>query len=100
MHNADQLSDWCLYQIAISYKEISQNYSKLMRSLHPENQAYLNRNRWPSVWYLRELEYYERCIREKQLKEKPPKYLKRQSYRNGCLCFPVKIKKKTKQNLD
>ena len=27
-------------------------YPKVLRSLHPENQASLNLNRWPPIWYL------------------------------------------------
>ncbi|RWS14053.1 rho-related BTB domain-containing protein 1-like protein [Dinothrombium tinctorium] len=90
MHNADQLAEWCLYQITIHYKEISHKNMKLLRSLHPENQAYLNRNRWPPVWYLKELDYYERCVREKLLQKKGVK-----RHRNtGCLCFSGKSKRK------
>lgn len=55
VHNADQLADWCLYYIAISYNEICRKNLKLLRNLHPENQAYLNRNRWPPIWYVRQL---------------------------------------------
>lgn len=89
MHNADQLADWCLYHIAINYNDICRKTPKLLRNLHPENQAYLNRNRWPPIWYLKEYDYYERCVRERLWMEKPPKVLKR--HRNnstsGCLCF-------------
>ncbi|GFT16530.1 rho-related BTB domain-containing protein 1 [Nephila pilipes] len=89
MHNADQLADWCLYHIAVNYNDICRKTPKLLRNLHPENQAYLNRNRWPPVWYLKEYDYYERCVRERQWQEKPPKVFKR--HRNnstsGCLCF-------------
>ncbi|XP_071033337.1 rho-related BTB domain-containing protein 1 isoform X2 [Parasteatoda tepidariorum] len=89
MHNADQLADWCLYHITVNYNEICRKTPKLLRNLHPENQAYLNRNRWPPVWYLKEIDHYERCVRERQWEEKPPKLFKR--HRNnstsGCLCF-------------
>ncbi|KAG8185072.1 hypothetical protein JTE90_017085 [Oedothorax gibbosus] len=90
MHNADQLADWCLYHIAVNYNEICRKTPKLLRNLHPENQAYLNRNRWPPVWYLKEYDYYERCVRERQWQEKPPKVFKRHrnnSTSSGCLCF-------------
>lgn len=92
MHNADQLADWCLYHIAINYNDICRKTPKLLRNLHPENQAYLNRNRWPPVWYLKEYDYYERCVRERQWQEKPPKVFKRQrnNSTSGCLCFAGK----------
>ncbi|XP_054167490.1 rho-related BTB domain-containing protein 1-like isoform X2 [Oppia nitens] len=89
IHNADQLSEYCLHQIAIHYNEICHKNTKLLRSLHPENQAYLNRNRWPPVWYLKEFDYFERCVRERQWQEKP-KGLKRHRLNSGCLCFSVK----------
>lgn len=86
MHNADQLSDFCLYQIAVSYNEICHNNMKLLRSLHPENQAYLNSNRWPPVWFLKEHDYFERCVREREWNENP-KSFKRHKMNSGCFCF-------------
>ena len=50
MHNAQQLVDWCLTLLATNYNHVCNKYPKLLRSLHPENQAYLNRHRWPPVW--------------------------------------------------
>ncbi|GFT73887.1 rho-related BTB domain-containing protein 2 [Nephila pilipes] len=47
VHNADQLAEWCQYYIIIQYQDISLNSPKLIRCLHPDNQAYLNKNRWP-----------------------------------------------------
>ncbi|GFT34359.1 rho-related BTB domain-containing protein 1 [Trichonephila clavipes] len=47
VHNADQLAEWCQYYIIIHYQDISLNVPKLIPSLHPDNQAYLNKNRWP-----------------------------------------------------
>ncbi|XP_054721426.1 rho-related BTB domain-containing protein 2-like [Uloborus diversus] len=75
VHNAHQLSDWCQYYIIINYVAMSIKYPKLLRSLHPDNQAYLNKNRWPPLHYLKEQDYYERCLREREQKEKPPKFL-------------------------
>lgn len=93
MHNANQLADWCLYQISIHYNDICHKNTKLLRSLHPENQAYLNRNRWPPVWYLKEYDYYERCVREREWQENPPKGKKRHRLNSGCLCFSGKSRK-------
>ncbi|KPM02624.1 Rho GTPase-like protein 1 [Sarcoptes scabiei] len=89
IHNADQLSEFCLYHITTHYNEICHNYNKLLRNLHPENQAYLNRNRWPPIWYLKEYDYFERCVREREWQSNP-KCLKRYRSRNRkCLfCFP------------
>lgn len=89
IHNADQLSEYCLYQITIRYNDICHNHMKLLRSLHPENQAYLNRNRWPPVWYLKEFDYFERCVREREWSENP-KSFKRRKMSSGCFCFTTK----------
>ncbi|KAI2797416.1 Rho- BTB domain-containing protein 1 [Blomia tropicalis] len=86
IHNADQLSDFCLYHITINYNEICHTNMKLLRSLHPENQAYLNRNRWPPVWFLKERDYFERCVREREWNENP-KSFKRAKMNSGCFCF-------------
>uniref|UniRef100_T1JMP0 BTB domain-containing protein n=1 Tax=Strigamia maritima TaxID=126957 RepID=T1JMP0_STRMM len=93
MHNADQLADWCMNHIAINYNEICKKTPKLLRNLHPENQAYLNRHRWPPIWYLKEYDYYERCMMDREREEKPLKMLKRHRNNSGCLCFSIIYKK-------
>jgi Rho-related BTB domain-containing protein 1/2 len=65
MHNADQLADFCLYWISVNYCDAGEKLGRLLRSLHPENQAYLNMHRWPPVWFIKEREYYKRCVRER-----------------------------------
>ncbi|XP_067135297.1 rho-related BTB domain-containing protein 1-like [Centruroides vittatus] len=96
IHNADQLAEWCLHDIAINYNSVCLNNMKLLRNLHPENQAYLNKNRWPPIWYTKEYEYYEQCLRQRHWQEKPPKPSrpKKTSCRQimGCLCFRPKSK--------
>lgn len=91
LHNADQLSDYCLYRISVHYNDICHVHSKLLRALQPENQAYLNRNRWPPVWFLKEFDYYERCVREQQWKHsnKPRrKHHLRRITQSICGCLP------------
>lgn len=65
MHNAEQLADHCLHWISVNYCDAASKLGRLLRSLHPENQAYLNTHRWPPVWYIKERDYYERCVRER-----------------------------------
>ena len=50
VHNAEQLSDWCLSYLSQSYNSICRKFPKVLRNLHPENQAALNVNRWPPIW--------------------------------------------------
>ena len=98
IHNCDQLADYCLYYLSVNYKDVSQRQSKILRSLHPENQAYLNRNRWPPIWFQKEEEYYDRCIREREWNEKAKgKGLKRHRINSVCLCFSTKSRKRNKE---
>lgn len=50
IHNADQLVEWCLAFLAQNYNSICRRFPKVLRCLHPENQANLNVNRWPPIW--------------------------------------------------
>ena len=50
VHNAEQLSDWCLSYLSQNYNSICRKFPKVLRGLHPENQAALNVNRWPPIW--------------------------------------------------
>ncbi|KAI1278127.1 Rho-related BTB domain-containing protein 1 [Halotydeus destructor] len=89
LHNAEQLSAWCLHAVTIRYEDAQNKCLKNLRTLRPENQAFLNRNRWPPVWYSKDKDFYERCARERMWKEKP-KSLKRHRFNSGCLCFSTK----------
>ncbi|KAH8019341.1 hypothetical protein HPB51_019172 [Rhipicephalus microplus] len=77
IHNADQLADWCSYRIATTYKKVLQNNLKLLRNLHPQNQANLNRNRWPPAWQERSAAHAAICERAHHSpKQDHPKPLK------------------------
>ncbi|GFR26301.1 rho-related protein racA [Trichonephila clavata] len=94
VHNADQLAEWCQYYIIIHYQDISLNAPKLIRSLHPDNQAYLNKNRWPPAHFLKEQEFYDRCLREQESYEKPQRFLMWKAAKkkvSGCLCPKPKM---------
>ncbi|GFY66642.1 rho-related BTB domain-containing protein 1 [Trichonephila inaurata madagascariensis] len=94
VHNADQLAEWCQYYIIILYQDISLNAPKLIRSLHPDNQAYLNKNRWPPAHFLKEQEFYDRCLREQESYEKPQRFLMWKAAKkkvSGCLCPKPKM---------
>ncbi|XP_018015583.1 rho-related BTB domain-containing protein 1 isoform X2 [Hyalella azteca] len=93
LHNANQLVEWCLVHLASSYNNVCQKHSKLLRSLHPENQAWLNRHRWPPVWYLKDFDYYERSLMDRQRETNPVKPLKRSRNTAGCLCFASKSRR-------
>eukprot|EP00092_Neocalanus_flemingeri_P023709 GFUD01025714.1.p1 GENE.GFUD01025714.1~~GFUD01025714.1.p1 ORF type:complete len:574 (+),score=111.78 GFUD01025714.1:98-1819(+) len=96
IHNADQLSEWCLAYLAQNYNTVCRRFPKVLRTLFPENQAFLNINRYPPIWYLKDHDLYQRMASEQKKTEKP-KNLKRASSRfrdqSGCLCFTNKARK-------
>uniref|UniRef100_A0A6A7G382 Rho-related BTB domain-containing protein 1-like isoform X2 n=3 Tax=Hirondellea gigas TaxID=1518452 RepID=A0A6A7G382_9CRUS len=98
LHNACQLVEWCLVHLATSYNHVCHKHPKLLRSLHPENQAWLNRHRWPPVWYLKDYDYYERCLMDRHREENPIKPLKRSRNTAGCLCFTSKSRRGSDNN--
>ncbi|CAG0879065.1 unnamed protein product [Darwinula stevensoni] len=93
MHNADQLTDWILSYLTTHYNEACRECQKLLRNLHPENQAYLNKQRWPPVWYLKDYDAYDRSLTDRMREEKPIKPLKRSRNNSGCLCFSGKFRR-------
>ncbi|GFG40591.1 hypothetical protein Cfor_06628 [Coptotermes formosanus] len=85
LHNADQLADWCMSHLCTNYNKLCKMSPKLLKSLHPENQDYLSEHRWPPVWYLKDYDYYQKCVLEREREDKPS--LKRGRHNSGCLCF-------------
>lgn len=92
LHNADQLADWCLNYLCTNYNKLCKRSPKLLKALHPENQEYLREHRWPPVWYLKDYDYYEKCLGEREREEKT--LLKRNRNHSGCLCFTSSKSKK------
>ena len=66
MHNADQLAAFCVWYLRCNYAQIYRRSAKLIGRLSPANQVTLSANRWPPVWYLREVDEYERMLLERQ----------------------------------
>ncbi|XP_066581695.1 rho-related BTB domain-containing protein 1 isoform X2 [Prorops nasuta] len=85
LHNADQLADWCMNHLCVNYNKLCKMSPRSVRLLHPENQEYLNEHRWPPVWYLKDYDYYQKCLAEQDKENKPT--LKRNGNQSGCLCF-------------
>ncbi|XP_046416352.1 rho-related BTB domain-containing protein 1 isoform X1 [Neodiprion virginianus] len=85
LHNADQLADWCMNHLCVNYNKLCKMSPRSVRLLHPENQEYLNEHRWPPVWYLKDYDYYQKCLAEHDKENKPT--LKRNRNQSGCLCF-------------
>lgn len=88
LHNAHQLADWCMSYLCINYNMICKLSPKALKSLHPENQEYLKEHRWPPVWYLKDYDYYQRCMNELNRDGKESrKYRGSDNDINTCLCF-------------
>ncbi|XP_039293193.1 rho-related BTB domain-containing protein 1 isoform X2 [Nilaparvata lugens] len=91
LHNADQLADWCMNHLCVNYNKLCKMSPKLLKALHPENQEYLSENRWPPVWYLKDFDYYDKCMSEREKEERA--VFKRgaggggSGGGGGCLCF-------------
>ncbi|GJQ75997.1 RhoBTB [Trypoxylus dichotomus] len=85
LHNAHQLADWCMNHLCINYNKLCRMSPRSLRLLHPDNQAYLVEHRWPPVWYLKDYDYYQKCLAERDREQKPQ--IKSSS---GCLCFTRK----------
>lgn len=92
LHNADQLAAWCLWYLSCNYVQLYKKHSKLKQGLSPDNQILLSQNRWPPVWYLKERDFYEKCLLDYERSQKVPHaYLFRPGSNDnndgGCLCF-------------
>lgn len=86
LHNAHQLAEWCMSYLCVNYNIICRVSPKSLKALHPDNQDYLREHRWPPVWYLKDYDYYQRCINEmnRELNQGKKDSLNDD---NGCLCF-------------
>lgn len=95
LHNADGLSDWCLKYLCNHYLQLRQRYSKMFHRLNPENIKFIERNKWPPEWYVKELNYYENAQNESLKSKKKSRaniqqkqqFSRWQQCSNGCLCF-------------
>ena len=95
-HNAPQLSAWCLHFMCTNYNALcrSQGHREMRNVLDKKTLDYLEENRWPPVWYLKEQDYYERTVRNlatEQHKKREEK--KRRRMCSGCFWlvsyFPI-----------
>ncbi|XP_067643963.1 rho-related BTB domain-containing protein 1 isoform X3 [Eurosta solidaginis] len=85
LHNAHQLAEWCMSYLCVNYNIICKFSLKGLKSLHSDNQEYLREHRWPPVWYLKDFDYYQRCVREQNKELKSSRRDSRDD--EGCLCF-------------
>ncbi|KAL8604919.1 hypothetical protein ACOMHN_028547 [Nucella lapillus] len=100
LHNAKQLSVWCERFLSIHYREATQQHHKLFHSLPKEKQEAIEKLRWPPVWYLKEMERYERYTYDRCTY---PAQRQRQDYNRcftGCLCFSRRARQRLNDPVD
>nr|KAG5692538.1 hypothetical protein BaRGS_009488 [Batillaria attramentaria] len=100
LHNANQLTRWCERFLSIHYRELTQMFGKLFRSLPKENQDAIEKKRWPPVWHLKEMERYERQTHDRF---SYPAQRQRQDYNrcfSGCLCFSRRARHRLNDPVD
>lgn len=73
--------------LCVNYNIICKTSLKTLKGLHPENQDYLRENRWPPVWYLKDIDYYQRCMNEMNRECKQGTHGKSIDDDDTCLCF-------------
>jgi len=85
-HNAPQLSAWCIHFMAINYNALCREQGKEMKVLEDSTLKYLEDNRWPPVWYLKEQDHYERAMQQLE-KERNLKKKKKRRRKIKASCF-------------
>lgn len=71
--------------MATNYNDLCKDQGKDMKTvLDEETLKYLEENRWPPVWYLKEQDYYERTMRQMMLERDRKKEKKRKRACSGC----------------
>ncbi|XP_047512845.1 rho-related BTB domain-containing protein 1 isoform X2 [Pieris napi] len=90
LHNAHNLWSWCRWRLCAAYDRVCR-----ARHLSVAAREYLADNRWPPVWYVKEYDYYQKCLAEqsKELKEIRPATSVNTNQQTGCLCFASKVRR-------
>lgn len=70
--------------LCVNFNAICKVSPKCLRALQPENQEYLVEHRWPPVWYLKDFDYYQRCLNEYHREQKDAK---QRAAEESCFCF-------------
>ena len=85
-HNAPQLSAWCKHFMSTNYNDLCRHQGKQLKSsLDEESLNYIEQNRWPPVWYLKERDYYDRTVKQMTLEQDRRKKEKKRKRTWSCL---------------
>lgn len=95
LHNAPQLACWCRHHLAVNYVMCFNRHRDSLLELSSSNQETIAQSRWPPLWYLRELDYYEKRVRALRMAAAA---LDLRTV--GCLCFNSRGRKQQQQQQD
>ncbi|XP_063541734.1 rho-related BTB domain-containing protein 1 isoform X2 [Cydia strobilella] len=95
LHNAHNLADWCIWRLCGAYDRVCR--ARALRHIGAASRDYLSENRWPPVWYVKEYDFYQKCVTEqsKEQKEIRPATSVQASQQTGCLCFTSKTRRES-----
>lgn len=90
LHNAHNLSEWCTWRLCGAYDRACR-----AKHLSLSTREYLSDNRWPPVWYVKEYDYYQKCVNEQSKERKDIRLTTslQASQQTGCLCFTSKVRR-------
>ena len=69
VHNAPQLSAWCLYFMTTNYNKLCEMYPKEFKQINMTALKSIEEHRWPPVWYLKEQDVYRKASRELEIEK-------------------------------
>jgi len=69
IHNAENLVKWCLRFLSIHYNQVCRSIPKILKMLPPSIQMFLEKQRWPPVWYIKQKDVYDKALYLKQKQE-------------------------------
>ncbi|KAJ8715450.1 hypothetical protein PYW07_009932 [Mythimna separata] len=97
LHNAHNLADWCMWRLCGAYDRVCR-----ARHLTQPSRDYLSDNRWPPVWYVKEFDYYQKCVNEQSKEQKELRLTTslQANQQTGCLCFTSKVRRDSEPGPD
>ena len=84
LHNAPQLTSWCMYFMTVNYNDVCDRHGKELKEVNMTTLKYLEENRWPPVWYLKEHDSYIKACRELDTEKEKKMKAKRKAKCHSC----------------
>lgn len=71
-YNAHSLAEWCIHYISTNYNDVCRK-CKPIKGLSEGNLKRIEKSRWPPVWFIKDLDAYERACKKRFIETKNPK---------------------------